>query len=50
MKPQPEEWVLKPTIEGYEEGRAGMEGRKRLGRGWSVMAEVDEGCGGHGKE
>ena len=27
MKPQPEERVLKPTVEGYEEGRAGMEGR-----------------------
>lgn len=43
MQPEPEEWVLKLTVEGYEEGRAEMERRRSLGRGWSVMG-ADEGC------
>lgn len=48
MQPEPEEWVLKLTIEGYEEGRAETERRRSLGGGWSVM-DADEGCRGHGK-
>lgn len=48
MQPELEEWVLKLTTEGYEEGRAETERRRSLGGGWSVM-DADEGCRGHGK-
>lgn len=48
MQPEPEEWVLKLMVEGYEEGLAETERRRSLGGDWSVM-DADEGCRGHGK-
>ena len=45
MQPEPEEWVLKLMVEGYEEGLAETERRRSLGGDWSVM-DADEGCRG----